>query len=50
MNMAYQSLQAIFLKNEKTIKNQNLDVDNPLFDVFTASLNDFFVAISQIRK
>ena len=39
-----------FLKNEKTIKNQNLDVDNPLFDVFTASLNDFFVAISQIRN
>lgn len=39
-----------FLKNEKIIKNQNLDVDNPLFDVFTASLSDFFVAISQIRN
>ena len=39
-----------FLKNEKTIKNQNLDIDNPLFDVFNASLNDFFVAISKIRN
>ncbi|WP_211436853.1 hypothetical protein [Campylobacter sp. RM9328] len=39
-----------FLRNEKTIKNQSLDITNPLSSLCYFALNDFFIAMEKIRS